>query len=817
MKNFSIKRFIPHIIACIVFLLISSIYFFPQIEGKVLNQHDLDQFKGMSKELSDFRNETGKEALWTNSAFGGMPAYQISLSYDNYIKSIQNALLKVIPRPIGYFFLLMIGFYILLVALGVGPWLAIIGSIGFAFSSLNMVYLAGGHNTKIVAISFVPPLIGGLIYAYKKNDINGSILFALFLALHISANHLQVTYYILYLIFAIVIVELFIHFKEKNLPKFFKTSSIVFVFGILGILPNIVNIITTYEYSKYSTRGKTELTISSQKKELDQSNKAALDKDYIKQYSLGAGEIWSLVIPDVKGGKMNLIGNKKELINSVSPNYRNTIAQQPSYWGEQMATGGAIYFGAGIFLLFLLGAFFVKDKLKWAFIIASLLAMVLSLKYNPLTDWFIDNVPLFNKFRDTKMILVIVQLSFPLLGLLFLKQLFEEGVDKKRFLYISLGTIGVFGLFYIMPSLWFSFFSNAEVNQFSSLLSNYKSNPQAIQQINDLQLELELVRKSMFKSDVLRSLFFIVSVASLVYLFIIEKIKKNTFIVVLGFLILIDLWAVDKRYLNDENFINKPRKGVPFQMSSADKFILQDKDPNFKVLNLTVSPFNDGTTSYYHKSLGGYHGAKLKKYQELIEFHISKNNMDVLNMLNTKYFIVPDNNRQPVAQYNADALGNAWFVENYRIVPNADAEIAALSDFNPTNEAIVDERFEQFVAGKDFSADSSSFIKLDDYKPNHLTYSANCNNEKFAVFSEIYYPKGWNAYIDGELTDYFRVNYVLRALIIPEGEHMVEFKFEPRSYYWGNKISMVSSLILISFLIFAFGKEILVYYKKNKE
>lgn len=817
MKNKIINALFPHITAIIVFLLVSAIYFYPQLQGDVLHQHDKLQSQGMSKEISDFRAATGEEALWTNSAFAGMPAYQISVESKNFVKAIKDLVLKLIPRPIGYMFFLMIGFYILLLCFNVNPWLAIVGGIAFGLSSLNLLYLGGGHNSKIHAISFIPPIIGGIYYAYRKNLLVGSAILGLFVTLHISANHLQMTYYILYLIGAIFIVELYLHYKQKQLPKFIKTSAILLLVGFLAILPNITNILTTYEYSKYTTRGKSELTISADKQTVDKVDQAALDRGYIKQYSLGFGEVWSLVIPNVKGGKMNLLGNNKDAMENVSAAYKNTIAQQPSYWGEQMATGGAFYFGAGIFLLFVLGMFFVKEKLKWAFIIVSALAIMLSWKYGALTDWFIDNVPLFNKFRDTKMMLIIAQLSFPFIGFLFLKELFKDEINKKKFIYVSAGTIGLLGLFYLMPGLWFSFFSNAEINQFDKLLHTYKTNPQAIQQITDMQWELENVRKSIFKSDCLRSIFFISAIGLLIYLFIIKKVKKNTFIVVLGLLILIDLWAVDKRYLNDSNFEDKPRKGIPFQMTQADQYILQDKDPNFKVLNLTVSPFNDGSTSYYHKSLGGYHGAKLKRYQELIEFHISKNNMDVLNMLNTKYFIVPDKNRQPIAQYNPNALGNAWFVENYRIVPTANAEILALNDFNPADEVIIDQRFGSFVEGKEFTRDTISNIVLTEYKPNYLSYNAKCTSNQLVVFSEIYYPKGWNAFVDGKPADYFRVNYVLRAMVIPEGEHTVEFKFKPRSYYVGNKITMASSFVLILFLIFALGREIRIYFKENKE
>ena len=813
-----IQKIIPHLTAVIIFLIISAIYFSPQLKGSLLHQSDQLQYQGMSKEIKDYRAEYHSEPLWTNSMFGGMPAYQISIKDSNIIKTLKSSILKIIPRPIGYMFFLMIGFYILLLCFNVNPWLAIIGGIAFGLSSLNILYLGAGHNAKIHAISFIPPIIGSIFYAYRKNFVIGAALLSLFVCLHLSANHFQMTYYLLYLIFAIILVELYSYIKNGLLPKFVKISSILLMAGILGALPIFSNLILTYEYSKYTTRGDSELTISAEKSTTNEVKNDALDSDYIKQYSLGYGEIWSLVIPNVKGGKMGLLGHNKEIMDNVSPNYKNSVAQQASYWGEQYASGGAFYFGASIFLLFVLGMFLIKDKFKWALFAVSLLAVILSWKYSNLVDWFIEHMPLYDKFRDTKMMLILVQLSFPLLGFLFLNKLLKNEINKKQFIYVSLSVTGILLLFYIMPSVWFGFFNNAELVQFDKLLENYKNNPNALMQIRDLKDEIVNARIGIFKKDCLRSLFFVSATAFIIYLFILKKTKESYFIMILGVLILIDLWGVDKRYLNDDNFVSKRQAREPFQMTQANQYILQDKDPNFRVYNLTVNAFSDASTSYFHKSIGGYHGAKMKRYQELIEHQISKNNMDVLNMLNTKYFIVPDNNRQPVAQYNPEHLGNAWFVEDFRIVPNADAEIEALSEFTPSREAIIDQRFEGYVQGKSFTKDTTlSFIKLDSYKPNHLVYSANCEEEELAIFSEIYYPKGWNAFIDGKLTDHFRVNYVLRAMVIPEGNHIIEFKFEPKSYYLGNKVSLVSSIILLIFLALVFGREVLEYYRKNKE
>ena len=817
MKNRFINNLLPHVVAVLIFITLSAIFFSPQLKGYVLHQTDLLQAQGMSKEVLDFREKTGEESLWTNSAFGGMPTYQIYAKYTNLMNSLKNFLNRIIPRPLGYMFYLMLGFYVMLLCFNINPWLAIIGAVGFGLSSLNILYLGAGHNAKINAIMFIPPIFGGLYYAYKKNHLTGSAIIGLFISLHLAANHFQMTYYMLFLILAFFVVELYDHFKNELLTKFIRTSSIILIVGIIGVLPAFSNLLLTYEYSKFTTRGKSELTISSEQNSNPKGESKALDRDYIKQYSMGFGEIWNIVIPNIKGGKMGYIGQNEKAMEVVSPNYRQTVAQQSTYWGEQYASGGALYFGASIFLLFLLGIFFVKDKIKWTLLTISLLAVFLSWKYSGLTDWFIDNFPLYSKFRDTKMMLILAQLSFPLLGFLFLNKLIKgEQIDRKKFLYISGGLAGLFFLFYIMPTLWFDFFNRNEINQFNKLLGNYKGNPNAISQIKDLKVEIVNARVEIFKQDVLRSLFFVVATTIIVYLFVLKKIKRNGFLIVLGLLILIDLWFVGRRYLNDDNFQSKQETKVLFPMTQADKHILQDNDPNFRVFNLTVDPFSDASTSYYHKSIGGYHGAKLKRYQELIEFHISKNNIEVLNMLNTKYFIVFDDNRQAVPQYNPEAMGNAWFVDDYRIVSGANEEMLALNGFNPEMEAIIDVRYEDFVAGKNFTKDTLSSIKLESYKPNHLTYSAKSYEEELAVFSEIYYPEGWNVFIDGKPANHFRVNYILRAMVIPEGEHTIEFKFEPKSYYIGNKVSLISSILLILFIVFVFGKEIFEAYIKRK-
>ena len=865
--NNILKKSIPHFTAILVFIVISGIYFSPQLKGYLLRQSDVEQYIGMSKEIYDYRAKYDEEPLWTNSAFGGMPAYQISTKNSNLINSLKNYILKIMPRPIGYMFFLMIGFYILLLCFNVNPWLAIIGSIAFGLSSINILYLGTGHNAKVHAISFIPPIAGSIIYAYRKNFLTGSAMLSFFTCLHLSANHVQMTYYMLYLIIAIVIVEFYSYMKNNLLPKFFKISMVLLLAGVLGVLPTISNLIVTYEYGKHTIRGKSELTISADNKTSNNRNDA-LDSDYIKQYSLGFGEIWSLAIPNIKGGSSGMLGNNKEFINKVHPDYRSTIAQYSSYWGDQYSSGGAFYFGASIFLLFVLGIFFVKDKIKWALLAVSLLAIILSWKYSHILDMFIKYVPLFNKFRDTKMMLILVQLSFPLLGFLFLNNFIKNGVDKKRFLYVSLGISSLFLLFYMIPATWFDFLSKMEIQHFNNQLSNYNNNPNVLMQIEEFKKELIDIRIDIFKKDCLRSLFFILATATIIYLVIIRKLRERTFLLILSILVLVDLWSVDKRYLNNEKkgsqyklWVDSQKYKNPFKATVADNEILkyemesspmlverineevsklknvkklksaefqieQEKiifrelnfSTNYRVFSI-LNPFISSRTSYFHKSLGGYHGAKLKKYNELIDFHISreyaeiysilrsnptrekiqellKNNIPVLNMLNTKYIIYQLSAPPIINPYH---YGNSWFVDNITYVVNADEEILSLKSINSTT-AILNEKYKNQIP-ESIKYDSTSTIQMESYKPNHLTYKTSAQNDQLAVFSEIFYEDGWNAYLDGNKKDYFKANYLLRAMNVPAGNHIIEFKFEPESYYTGRKLSFAGSGLIIIFIL----------------
>jgi len=805
------KKILTLTIPVIFFFAISYIYFSPLLESKEILQHDKTTFIGMSKEIADYRTETGEEALWTNSMFGGMPSYLISTGHPYNLVKYVNGVLNFAKRPASQLFLLLLGAYFLFLAFGSSPFISAIGAIAMAFTSYNFIIIAAGHNTKVIAIAYLPAVLAGIHLAFRGRIYLGAIIASLFLALQLLANHLQITYYTLLIVLIFGLVEFIYTIKEKNYKLFLKAIAFLVVGVVLAVGSNFSSIYTTLEYGKYSIRGKSELTS-------DAHNKTSgIDKDYATQWSYGIDETLTVLIPNFKGGasgsELSKNSETYKFIKQVQgPQYAaQMIKQMPTYWGDQPFTSGPVYLGAIVIFLFVLGLFILEKRLKWWLVSATLLSIMLSWGHNLnwLTNFFLEYVPGYNKFRAVSMTLVIAQITVPLMAILALKKVFDGEINNQKLVKAfknSLYIVGGVTLFFaVFPGMFFDFSSQSDQHYIA----------QGLQAFVDALRE---DRKTMLRNDAFRSFVFVLLSAGVIYLYIIKKLKLNYTIALLGILILVDLWAVDKRYLNNDNFVTKKQAREPYQMTNADKQILADKDPNFRVLNLTVNTFNDASTSYFHKSIGGYHGAKMRRYQELIDFQISKNNMDVLNMLNTKYFIVPGNNRQPVAQYNPEVLGNAWFVSDYRVVPDADAEIDALSDFNPSVEAVVDQRFEHFVAGKEFTKDTISKIELESYKPNHLVYKASCQNEELAVFSEIYYPKGWNAFIDGNPAEHFRVNYVLRAMVLPQGEHTIEFKFEPQSYYLGNKISLASSAILLIIMFIVFGKEIMLWRKgESKE
>jgi len=794
MKNIRFKQALPYLAAIAIFVVITLAYFSPLLEGKSLKQSDITQWKGMSKEISDFRDNTGDEALWTNSMFGGMPAYQISVQYKgNVLRYVDQFIQLYLPQPAGMVFLYMIGFFILLLVLKVDVWLAIAGSVAFAFSSYLFIIFEAGHNSKAHAIGYMAPVLAGIILTYRGKYLAGGILAAIALSLELLTNHLQITYYLMMIAGVFVITELVSSIKDKKLPGFAKASGVLIIASVFAVATNITNIWATYEYGKETIRGKTELTTEKH------NRTSGLDKDYATGWSYGVMETFTFLIPNFNGGSSsgslpetsNVYKALKE--NNIDDNQaKNVIKALPLYWGTQPGVAGPVYIGAIIMFLFVYALFIVDNKYKWWLLAATILSILLAWGKNfmPFTNFFLNYVPGYNKFRAVSMTLVIAELCIPLLAILGLQKAFSGQTDKKKlikYLYYALGiTVGIALFFAVAGGSLFDFVSPSD-DQYKAYFPDW------------LMAALQQDRASLLSSDAFRSIAFILLAGAAIWAMINQKIKKPVFYAALILLIVIDMWSVNRRYLNKDSFVRKSVAAVPFQPTVADELIMKDKDPNFRVFNQTVgNPFADASTSYFHKSLGGYHGAKLRRYQELIDNHLAKGNMNVYNMLNTKYFIVPDKNGgQPQMEINMQAMGNAWFVNNAHMVNNADEEINALTDFVPAETAIYDKRFESQVKGHIISKDTLATIVLTDYKPNHLTYKSETTREQLAVFSEIYYEKGWNAYIDGKQAPYFRANYVLRAMIVPEGNHTIEFKFEPQVYATGEKIAYASSILLV--------------------
>jgi hypothetical protein len=794
MKNIRFKQALPYLSAIAIFVVITLAYFSPLLEGKSLKQSDITQWKGMSKEIIDYRDKTGEEALWTNSMFGGMPAYQISVQYKgNILRYVDQLMQLYLPQPAGMVFLYMIGFFILLMVLKVDTWLAIAGSIAFAFSSYLFIIFEAGHNSKAHAIGYMAPVLAGIILTYRGRYLAGGILAAIALSLELLTNHLQITYYLMMIAGVFVITELVSSIREKKLPGFAQATGVLIVAAVFAVATNITNIWATYEYGKETIRGKTELTT-------EKSNRTSgLDKDYATGWSYGVAETFTFLIPNFNGGSSSgSLTENSNVYKALKENNiddaqaKNVIKALPLYWGTQPGVAGPVYIGAIIMFLFVFALFVVDNKYKWWLLAATILSILLAWGKNfmPFTNFFLNYVPGYNKFRAVSMTLVIAELCIPLLAVLGLQKALSGETNKKKLiksLYYAAGiTAGISLFFAVAGSSLFDFISPSD-DQYKSYFPDW------------LIAAIRQDRASLLSSDAFRSIAFILLSGAVIWAMINQKIKKPVFYTALILLIVIDMWSVNRRYLNNESFVRKSVAAVPFQPSIADEIILKDKDPNFRVFNQTVgNPFADASTSYFHKSLGGYHGAKLRRYQELIDNHLAKGNMNVYNMLNTKYFIVPDpKGGQPEMQINMQAMGNAWFVNNAHVVNNADEEINALTDFIPAETAVYDKRFESQVKGHIISKDTLASIALTDYKPNHLTYKSETSREQLAVFSEIYYDKGWNAYIDGKSAPYFRANYVLRAMIVPAGSHTIEFKFEPKVYATGEKIAYASSILLV--------------------
>ncbi len=790
------NKFLPFIIAIVVFVIVSLAYFSPVLEGKRLFQSDIAQFRGVSKEIINFRKEHKKEPYWTNRAFGGMPAYNVSAYYPhNYIKKA-DLLLRFLPRPADYLFLYFLSFFVLLTVLKVDWKLAIVGALAFGLSTYLIIIFGAGHNAKAHAIAYMPMVLAGILSVFKRNYFVGFLLTAIAMAFEINASHPQMTYYLLFMILILGVVYLIDALKEKMLPQFFKGIAVLIVAVILSIGVNATSLLATQDYAKVSTRSQSELKLTPEGTPKKDAT-TGLSREYITEYSYGVGETFNLLIPRFYGG-----GNREDLgkDSEIYAFLKDKIGRKeakgfsenfPAYWGTQTFVEAPAYIGAVLIFLFVLGLFMVKGKLKKWLLAATIFSILLSWGKNfpILTNFFIDYVPLYNKFRAVSSFQVIAELAVPLLAILSLNQFLKEddkNEDKLKYLKFALYGVGGFTLiFTLFGTSLFSFESFRDAG-----MAGYEENFPGFMDI------VLAERKAIFFKDSLRSLILVVLSASVLWAFLKNKLNKNIVTIAFAVLILFDLVGVDKRYLNSDDFVSKKQEEVPFKATEIDKEILKDKS-YYRVANFTVNPMNDGSTSYFHNSIGGYHAAKPRRYEELFEHQIAKNNFEVLNMLNTKYIIFPDKQGQARLQQNSDTNGNAWFVNKIEFVKTADEEIKALDSLKTKKKAITTTQFKDVLPQITFATDSLATIKLVSYQPNEMKYKSSTNSEQLAVFSDMYYKNGWYAYIDGIKVPIIRVNYVLRALVVPKGNHEIIFRFEPTVIKKGNTITLISYALLL--------------------
>lgn len=824
------KNILSIIAAIIAFAAITLVYFSPVLQGKLVKQHDIEMHKGMAQEIDNYRNVTGEQTLWTNAPFGGMPAWNISVQQKgNLTLPFYKALRIGLPQSLSSVFISMLGFFVLLLVLDCGFWISFIGAIAYGFTSYLFIVIGAGHNAKAMAMAYMAPVIAGVLLTYKGKYLWGCILTAFALAFEIRTGHIQITYYLLLIIVILIIAELISDLKNKQLGHFLKASLGLVVAAILGILTCSTTLYGNYEFGKETTRGKPVLT----RNEANQTK--GLDRDYITQWSYGKGETWSLLIPNAKGGASAYIGKKNPALEKADRQFRDSIAQSSAYWGDQPGTSGPVYVGAIVVFLFVLGALTVKGKLKWALLIATLLSILLSWGKNFMgfTNFFLDYVPFYDKFRAVSMTLVIAEVTMPLLGFLGLAEIAKSPESFKQNLkkfYIALGiTAGICLLFYLAPKAFFSFLSQNETEQFAAMS---KSKDGAL--YANFATQLEDVRVAIFRKDTLRSLLFIILAAVPIFLYGKGKLKGQIAFPILAVLVLIDMFPIDKRYLNNNNFLPKQRVKNPYTESVADKAILADNSLDFRVMDLTKDMFNDASTCYFHKSLGGYSGAKLRRYQDIITQYLGGElnqlrgtksiqemmqvmaQLKVANMLNTKY-IIYNPEAQPIS--NPFAFGNAWIANDIKWVDTPNDEIDAIANTDLQHTAILNKEFAQQVGNYRLTDSILPQIVLTEYQPNKLTYrfsgvsSSSTTTDYLVVFSEIWTSKGWKMYIDGQEQPLLRANYLLRAALVPSGEHEIVMEYAPKAYKTGNTVTFASSLIMILGLIGA----ILFTIKKKKQ
>ena len=813
-----LKKCLPDVLAVLLFAVLAFAYFFPaDIEGRILYRHDASAGRGAGQEGIEYLQKTGERSRWTNALFGGMPTYQTAPSYgstDLLTKAV-NAYHLWLPENVWYVFVYLLGFYILLRAFDFRQHLAALGSVIWAFSTYFLIIIAAGHIWKVWALAYLPPMIAGVVLAYRGRFLWGLLLTAVFTAFEINANHVQMTYYYLFIILFLVIAWLVEAIREHQLPRFLKATAVCIAGAAIGLCINLSNLYHTWQYSQETMRGKSELV----KANSANQTSSGLERDYITQWSYGIDETWTLLIPNTKGGASMPLSMSKTAMEHADNNFITIYQQIGQYWGEQPGTSGPVYVGAFVMMLFILGLFIVRGPVKWALLAATVLSILLSWGKNfmGLTDLFLDYVPMYAKFRTVASILVIAEFTIPLLAMLALKKIFDEPEilkTKIRYVYVSFAlTAGVALLFAVMPTVFFSsFISSSEMHAIQSLPAEY---------IQPLVNNLTEMRQAVFTADCWRTFWIIVVGTVLLLLFKYGKLKALYTVGAILLLCLVDLWQVNKRYLNDEMFVPVSEREAPQQKTQTDELILRDQSLDYRVLNLASNTFNENETSYYHKSIGGYHAAKLRRYQELIEARISPEmqslmkavaeaggdmtqvNGDsicpVLNMLNTKYFIFPLEGGQTVPIQNPYVYGNAWFVDEIRYVDNANDELAALGSLALRHQAVADAKFKSQL-GEAVEQDTTSIVTITGYEPNRLTYDVNSGKGGVLVFSEIYYP-GWTATVDGQPVELGRVDYVLRALHIQPGKHQVELSFFPKSVDMTETVAYTAFVILLLVLL----------------
>lgn len=828
-KKFDFKQFLPHLIIIVIFYALAAV-FFKEItfKGQTLIQNDVVHYRGMAREIMEYKQK-GENILWTSTPFGGMPTYQIHAEYpSNVVGYLDKLTTKLLPHPVYNVFLSMLGFYVLMVVLGVNRYAAVFGSIAFAFSSYFFILLEAGHNSKAHAIAYFAPVLAGVIMTYRGKLLSGIALSTLFIALEVKANHLQMAYYLFMLIAVLALCYFIEAIRNKTLPVFLKASGGLALAALVGIGVNAGLLMSTYSYSPYTIRGKSDLTINPDgtKKEKDTGG---LDPEYALAWSYGKGETMTLLIPNFKGGSSTPMSMEhKGVVESyvddaddpAEKQKREAAGNVGGYFGEVSFTSGPVYVGAIVMFLFVLGIFITEGALKWAMVAGAVMSIMLAWgkHFMGLTEIFLDYFPAYNKFRAVSSMLVIAELVIPILAALALDKLIREPqllgqklknipLNAMKAFYVSLGlTAGIALLIWMSPS---SFTDTTKENEVENLVAQYsryypdKKPEELMAYFNGIWPSVEELRESVVQKDAMRSVIFIVLAGALIFLYAKSKIPGLAVGIGIAVLTLVDMGGVNLRYFREDLFEKKKtaKKGeienpfAPDRPHEADQMIMQDTS-HYRVFNQLARLDQDAATCFFHNSLSGYHGAKMKRYQDIIDFHISRGNRWVYNMLNTKYFIMQGQTGNVQAVANPECLGPAWFVEEYKLVANPDSEILALRDFQPMTTAVVDQKFKSLLPAS-FSKDSMAGIRLTSYHPERLTYASNSSQDALAVFSEIYYPSGWNLYLDGKQQEYFCVNYILRGAVIPKGKHTIEWKFEPQAYYLGEKISLASSIIML--------------------